>query len=122
MTTDTCYIKRIKGGNHKTTKCNSRSKSQCEKFSKEQNKLKTKELRELAANTATGQYHLNLHVLGLNYSSTFVETIKGYRSMARRFHPDNNYGFYTTEMMTMISTAKDGLQDQLRENDRRREE
>ena len=49
-----------------------------------------------------GQYDLNLHVLGLNYYSTFVEMIKGYRSMARRFHPDDNYGFDTTEMMTMI--------------------
>ena len=29
--------------------------------------------------------------------------------MARRFHPDNNYGFDTTEMMTMINTAKEGL-------------
>ena len=48
--------------------------------------------------------------------------IKGYRSMARRFHPDNNYGFDTTEMMTMISTAKDGLQDQLRKNDALKEE
>ena len=52
--------------------------------------------REFSANTATGQYHFNLHVLGLNYSSTFVEMITGYRSMARRFHPDNNYGFDTT--------------------------
>ena len=34
--------------------------------------------------------------------------------MARRFHPDNNYGFGTTEMMKMINTAKEGLQDQLR--------
>ena len=68
-----------------------------------------KEVREFASNTATGQYHLNLHVLGLNYSSTFVEMIKGYRSMARRFHPENNYGFDTTEMMTMINTAKEGL-------------
>ena len=34
--------------------------------------------------------------------------IKGYRSMARRFHPDLNYGFDTTEMMTMIKTAKEG--------------
>ena len=42
------------------------------------------------------QYDLNLHVLGLNYFSTFVEMIKGYCSMARRFHPDNNYGFDTT--------------------------
>ena len=45
------------------------------KFSKEQNKLNMKEVREFAANTATAQYDLNLHVLGLNYSSTFVEMI-----------------------------------------------
>ena len=37
--------------------------------------------------------------------------------MARRFHPDNNYGFDTSEMMTMQNTAKEGLQDQLRKND-----
>ena len=42
--------------------------------------------------------------------------------MARRFHPDNNYGFETTEIMTMINTARDVLQDQLRENDELREE
>ena len=66
------------------------------KFSKEQNDLKMKELREYSANNAVGQYDLNLHFFGLNYSSTFVEMIKGYRSMARRFHPDNNYGFDTT--------------------------
>ena len=53
------------------------------KFSKEQNELKMKEVREFSANTAMIQYHFNLHVLGLNYSSTFVEMIKGYRSMAR---------------------------------------
>ena len=35
-------------------------------------------------------------------------------SMDRRFHPDKNYGFDTTEMMTMINTAGYGLQDQLR--------
>ena len=80
------------------------------------------EVREFAANTAPGLYHLNLHVLGLNYSSTFVEMIKGYRSMARRFHPDNNYGFDTSEMMTMVNMAKEGLQDQLRKNDAVREE
>ena len=34
--------------------------------------------------------------------------------MASRFHPDNNYEFDTTEIMTMINTARDGLQDQLR--------
>ena len=81
-----------------------------------------KEVREFAANTATGQYHLNLHVLGLNYSSTFVEMIKCYRSMARRFHPDLNCGYDTTEMMTMINMAKEGLQNQLRKNDGVREE
>ena len=81
-----------------------------------------KEVREFAANTATGQYHLNLHVIGLNYSSTFVEMIEGYRSMACRFHPDNNYGFDTIEMMKMINTAKEGLKDQLRKNDAVREE
>ena len=69
-----------------------------------------------------GQYHLNLHVLGLNDYSKISEMIKGYRSMACRFHPDNNYGFDTTEMITMINTAKDLLQDQLRENDALREE
>ena len=42
--------------------------------------------------------------------------------MARRFHPDNNYGFDTTETMTMINTDRYGLQDQLRENDALREE
>ena len=68
------------------------------------------------------QYDLNLHVLGLNYSSTFAEMIKGYIFMARIFHPDNSYGFDTTEMMTMIDTAKEGLQDQLRKNDAVREE
>ena len=46
------------------------------KFSKEQNELKMKEVREFAANTATGQYRLNLHVLGLNYSSKFEEMVK----------------------------------------------
>ena len=92
------------------------------KFSKEQNELKMKELKEYAANNAVGQYHLNLHVLGLNDYSIFAEMIKSYRSMARRFHPDNNYGFDTTEIMTMINRARDGLRDQLRENDELREE
>ena len=92
------------------------------KFRKEQNDLKMKELQEYAANNAVDKYHLNLHVLGLNYSSTFVEMITGYCSMARIFHPDNNYGFDTSEMMTMINTAKEGLQDQLRKNYAVREE
>ena len=42
--------------------------------------------------------------------------------MARTFHPDNNYGFDTTEMITMINTAKEGLQDQLPKNYAVREE
>ena len=83
------------------------------KFSKEQNELKMKEVRNFAANTATVQYHLNLHVLGLKYSSRFGEMIKGYRYMSCRFHPDLNCGYDTTEMMTMINMAKEGLKDQL---------
>ena len=66
------------------------------KFSKEQNDLKMKELQEYAANKSVDQYHLNLHVLDLNYNSTYTEIIKAYRSMVRRFHPDNNYGLHTT--------------------------
>ena len=42
--------------------------------------------------------------------------------MDNRFHPDNNYGFDTLEIMTMINMAKEGLQDQLRKNDAVREE
>ena len=48
--------------------------------------------------------------------------ITGYRSMDRIFRPDNNYGFDTSEMMTIINMAKEGLQDQLRKNDAVREE
>ena len=55
------------------------------KFSKEQNDLKMKEVQEFAANHAASQYELDLHVLGLNYSSAFLELRKGYCSMARRF-------------------------------------
>ena len=68
------------------------------------------------------QYDLKLHVLGLNDYSTFAEMIKGYLYMAHRFHPDNNYGFDTTEMIKTINTAKEGSQDQLHENDALREE
>ena len=87
------------------------------KFSKEQNDLKMKELQEFSTNNAVGQYELNLHVLGLNYSLKFVKMIKGYCSMVHRFQPNNNYGFDTTEMTAMINMAKEGLQDQLRKND-----
>ena len=48
------------------------------KLSKELNDLKMKELQDYAANNALGQFDLNLHVLGLNYYSTFTEMIKGY--------------------------------------------
>ena len=42
--------------------------------------------------------------------------------MARRFHPEKNIGLDTTEMMKMINEAKNGLEDQLRNNDESREE
>ena len=60
------------------------------KFSKEQNDLKMKDDQKISDINAVGQYELDLHVFGLNYYSTFAEMIKGYRSMARRSHPDNN--------------------------------
>ena len=41
------------------------------KFSKEQNDLKMKEIKEYTTNNAAGQYHLNVNVLGLNDYSTF---------------------------------------------------
>ena len=43
-------------------------------------------------------------------------------TMACKFHPENNYVFYTTDMMTMINTATERLQDQLRKNDAVRKE
>ena len=48
--------------------------------------------------------------------------IKVYRSIARIFHPDRNFGLDTTEMMKTINTDKDGLEDQLSTNDASREE
>ena len=67
-------------------------------------------------------YHLNLYVIDLNYNSSITEMNKAYGSMAHRFHPDNNYGFDTTEMMTMVNTAKFVLLDRLRDKDQVREE
>ena len=115
MTADTCYIKLIKYGNYKKKNATAEANPSVTKFSKEQNDLKMKELKEYSSNNEAGQYDLNLHVLGLN-------KMKGYLSMARIFHPDNNYGFDITKIMTMINTARDGLRDQLRENDEFREE
>ena len=65
-------------------------------FTKEQNDFKMKEFQQYAAKKPLDQYHLNLYVLDLNYNSTITEMKKAYRSMARRFHPGNNYGFDTT--------------------------
>ena len=70
-----------------------------------------KECQQYAAKEPLDQYQLNLYVLDLNYNSTITEFNKAYCSIARRFHPDNNYGFDTSEMMTMINMAKEGLQD-----------
>ena len=81
-----------------------------------------KQCQQYAAKKPLDQYHLNLYVLYLNYNSTITEMNKAYRSMDRIFHPDNNYGFYTAEMMTMIYTAKFGLLDRLHDNDQVREE
>ena len=92
------------------------------KFTKEQNDFKMKQCQQYAAKEPLDQYKLNLYVLDLNYNSTITEFNKAYRSMACRFHPDNNYGFDATEMMTMINTAKDGLLYRLRDNDKFREE
>ena len=66
------------------------------KFTKEENDFKRKECQQYAAKKSLDQYHLNLYVLDLNYNSTITEMNKACRSMARRFHPENNYGFDTT--------------------------
>ena len=47
---------------------------------------------------------------------------KSYYSMARRFHPDTNIGLDTTETMNILNEAKNGLEDQLGNNDTSREE
>ena len=96
MTADTCYIKRIKYGNHKTKNATAEANPSVKKFTKEQNDFKMKEPKEYAANKAFDQYHLYLYVMDLNYISTITEMNKTYRSMAHRFHPDNNYRFDTT--------------------------
>ena len=90
-------------------------------FSKENNDLKIKQVHEYSLH-ATGQYSLNLFVLGLNDSSTEAEMKTAYRSIACRFHPNKNIGFDTTKMMTLINEAKDGLEYTLCNNDASREE
>ena len=56
---------------------------------------------------------LDVHGQGCDFLTVFLVT------HMRRFRPDNNYGFDTTEIMTTINTAKEGLQDQLRKIDAR---
>ena len=68
---------------------------------KEQNDLKIQQVQEYSLH-ATGQYSLNLFVLGLNDSSKEAEMKKSHHSMAHRFQPDKNIGLDTTEMMKMI--------------------
>ena len=92
------------------------------KFTKEQNDFKMKQYQQYAAKKPLDQYHLNLYVLDLNYNSTITEFYKAYRSMARRFHPDNNYGYHTAEIMKMINTAKFVLLYRLRDSGQVREE
>ena len=89
--------------------------------SKEQNDLLIQQVHEYSLH-ATGQYSLNLFVLGFNDSSTEAKMKTAYRSMARRFHPEKNIGLDTTKIMTMINEANDGLEDTLRTNDASREE
>ena len=50
-------------------------------FSKEHNDLLIQQVHEYSLH-ATGQYSLNLFVLGLNYFSTEAEINTAYRSMA----------------------------------------
>ena len=90
-------------------------------FSKEQNDLLIKQVHEYYLH-ATGQYSLNLFVLGLKDSSTEAEMKKIYHYMARRFHPDKNIGLDIKKMTTMINEAKDGLEDTLPTNDASREQ
>ena len=90
-------------------------------FSKEQNGLRIKLFQEYSLH-ATGQYSLNLFVLGLNDSSTEPEMKKAEHSMAPRFHPGKNIGLDNSKMMKMINEAKDGLEDALRTNDASRKD
>ena len=91
------------------------------KFTNEHNDFKMKPCQQYAAKEPLDQYQLNLNVLDLNCNSTITEFNKAYHSMACRFHHDKNIGLDTTKMMT-INTAKDGLLDLLRDNDKIREE
>ena len=85
-------------------------------FSKEQNDLLIQNVYEYSLH-ATGEYSLNLFVLGLNDSSTEKEIKTAFRFMVLRFHPDKNIGLDTTNMMTMINEAKDRLENTMRTND-----
>ena len=56
-------------------------------LSKEQNDLLIQQVHEYYIH-ATGDYSLNLFVLGLNESSTEADIKTDYCSMALRFHPE----------------------------------
>ena len=90
-------------------------------FSKEHNDLLLQQVHEYSLH-ATGEYSLNLFVLGLNDSSTEAEIKTAFRFMVLRFHPDKNIGLDTSKIMSMMNEAKDGLEDTPRTNDASREE
>ena len=92
------------------------------KFTKEQNDFKMKQCQQYTAKEPLDQYQLNLYVLDLNYNSTITEFNEAYCSMARIFHPDKNIGLDTPKIKIMISTAKDGFLDLLRDYDQVRDE
>ena len=81
----------------------------------EQNDLLIQKVHEYSLH-ATGEYSLNLFVLGLNESSTEADMKAAYSSMALQFHPDKNIDVDTSKMMGMIKEAKYVLKNKLRNN------
>ena len=71
-------------------------------FCKEQNDLLIQQVHEYSLH-ATGEYPLDLFVLGLDDSSTVADMKTAYRSMYLRYHPDKNIGLDTSKMMSMIN-------------------
>ena len=75
-------------------------------FSKEHNDLLDQQVHKYSLH-ATGEYSLNLFVLGFNDYSTEADMKTAYCSMALRFHPAKNIGLDTSKMMSMINEAKE---------------